>query len=581
MENTGRYQLPLLMPSQAQKHVTHNEALTLVDGLLHPAIKTFGDMSPPVGAAQDDLFYVGAGASGDWFGQAGNLALLTSEGWRFAPVRQGMCAYDLAAGKYVLFDGLGWQPFGTAIDVETAARLGINTAADSLNKLSVRTNAALFNAMDSAGGGTGDVRVTLNKELHSDTGSLVFQTGFSGRAEVGLAGDDDFRVKVSADGSSWSNAIAISRTNGQVTLANNSVGNTALADMPAARFKGRASAGTGDPEDLSGAQATTLLDVFTAALKGLAPASGGGTSNFLRADGTWATPAGGGGSSDPLDLAQTGVASPAAGIVRLFRKEQAGRQMPAFIGPTGMDATLQPFLATNKIARWNASGNGATAPVLDGFPVAFTILGTSTSRFVATTNFITRLRRMGYVSAATAAAFCGHYSTSALWTIGSGTGLGGFYYNCRFVPSDAAAVAGARMFVGLRNSVAAPTNIEPNTLTNCIGVAQLSTSNNLHLVYGGSVAQAAIDLGPGFPANGTSTAAFELQLFASPAVQTIGYKVTRLDDGTVASGTLSGTVGTAVPNATTLLTHTAWRCNNATLLACGLDVLQVYLETDN
>ena len=87
MENTGRYELPLLIPSQAQKHVTHNEALTLVDGLLHPAIKTFGETSPPVSAATNDLFYVGVGASGDWFGQSGKLALLTTEGWRFAPVR--------------------------------------------------------------------------------------------------------------------------------------------------------------------------------------------------------------------------------------------------------------------------------------------------------------------------------------------------------------------------------------------------------------------------------------------------------------------------------------------------------------
>ena len=62
-------------------------------------------------------------------------------------------------------------------------------------------------------------------------------------------------------------------------------------------LKGRVTAGTGDPEDLTGTQATTLLDTFTAALKGLAPASGGGTSNYLRADGTWAAPASGSGAS--------------------------------------------------------------------------------------------------------------------------------------------------------------------------------------------------------------------------------------------------------------------------------------------
>ena len=77
-----------------------------------------------------------------------------------------------------------------------------------------------------------------------------------------------------------------------------SITNTELANMAQDTIKGRASgAGTGDPQDLTAAQATAILDVFTSALKGLVPASGGGTSNFLRADGTWAAPSGGGGGS--------------------------------------------------------------------------------------------------------------------------------------------------------------------------------------------------------------------------------------------------------------------------------------------
>lgn len=68
------------------------------------------------------------------------------------------------------------------------------------------------------------------------------------------------------------------------------VTNAKLANVPTATIKGRVSALTGDPEDLTGTQATTLLDTFTSALKGLAPASGGGTANFLRADGTWTAP---------------------------------------------------------------------------------------------------------------------------------------------------------------------------------------------------------------------------------------------------------------------------------------------------
>lgn len=78
------------------------------------------------------------------------------------------------------------------------------------------------------------------------------------------------------------------------TIAHGSVSNAKLANVATATFKGRTTAGAGAPEDLTATQATALLNTFTDANKGLAPASGGGTTNFLRADGTWTTPGGGG-----------------------------------------------------------------------------------------------------------------------------------------------------------------------------------------------------------------------------------------------------------------------------------------------
>lgn len=74
------------------------------------------------------------------------------------------------------------------------------------------------------------------------------------------------------------------------TIANNSVTLAKLADIATNSFIGRITAATGDPQVLTVTQATSLLNVFTSTLKGLAPASGGGTTNFLRADGTWAAP---------------------------------------------------------------------------------------------------------------------------------------------------------------------------------------------------------------------------------------------------------------------------------------------------
>ena len=87
-------------------------------------------------------------------------------------------------------------------------------------------------------------------------------------------------------------------TNQVISVATNGITNAMLAQISTATFKGRTTAGTGNVEDLTGTQATALLDAFTSSAKGLAPASGGGTTNYLRADGSWAAPPGSGGVSD-------------------------------------------------------------------------------------------------------------------------------------------------------------------------------------------------------------------------------------------------------------------------------------------
>ena len=101
----------------------------------------------------------------------------------------------------------------------------------------------------------------------------------------GVSDGDKGDITVSSSGAVW-------------TIDNNAVSLAKIQDITTARILGRVTAGSGDPEQLTGTEVTTLLDTFTSSLKGLAPASGGGTTNFLRADGTWAAPSGGGGGGN-------------------------------------------------------------------------------------------------------------------------------------------------------------------------------------------------------------------------------------------------------------------------------------------
>jgi hypothetical protein len=85
------------------------------------------------------------------------------------------------------------------------------------------------------------------------------------------------------------------------TIASGVVSNSKLSTMVAHTFKGNNTGSTAAPLDLTATELTAELNAFTDTLKGLTPASGGGTSNFLRADGTWAAPSGGSGATIELD----------------------------------------------------------------------------------------------------------------------------------------------------------------------------------------------------------------------------------------------------------------------------------------
>lgn len=79
-----------------------------------------------------------------------------------------------------------------------------------------------------------------------------------------------------------------------VTFANNFVTNSLLVQMVAHTYKGNNTGSTANPIDVTSTQLTADLNLFTTSLQGLVPSSGGGSTNFLRADGTWAAPSGGG-----------------------------------------------------------------------------------------------------------------------------------------------------------------------------------------------------------------------------------------------------------------------------------------------
>src|SRR5690606_1578667 len=98
-------------------------------------------------------------------------------------------------------------------------RFGLNTGADEANPFAARLNKALWTALPAGAGGDGDLRFTFNKEGPADVLSLLFQSGWGGRAELGLIGSDDFSLKVSADGGDWREVKSVDRSTGAAAFA--------------------------------------------------------------------------------------------------------------------------------------------------------------------------------------------------------------------------------------------------------------------------------------------------------------------------------------------------------------------------
>ncbi|UUL82121.1 DUF2793 domain-containing protein [Sphingomonas qomolangmaensis] len=107
-DSTDRLGLPLLHAGQAQKEITHNEALVLLDMIVAAAVVAVGTLVPPVDPVPGECWIVGSGASGAWAGNDGSLAGWTANGWRCAAPREGMRAWSIADASEVVYCGGIW-----------------------------------------------------------------------------------------------------------------------------------------------------------------------------------------------------------------------------------------------------------------------------------------------------------------------------------------------------------------------------------------------------------------------------------------------------------------------------------------
>lgn len=211
-DTSSNLDLPFIQPAQAQKHVTHNEAVRILDVLVQLSALTRAQDAPPANPQFGERHIVGSSPFDEWTGHPGEIAVFEQGAWSFLVPTPGTRAWVEADQTLIVFDGAEWLTLGGEPDLQNVAQVGINATADATNRLTVAAPATLLN------NDGGSHRLKINRATPVDTASVLFQSGFAGRAEMGISGSDDFTVKVSADGSTFVDGMTIEKTTGVARL---------------------------------------------------------------------------------------------------------------------------------------------------------------------------------------------------------------------------------------------------------------------------------------------------------------------------------------------------------------------------
>lgn len=218
MSNSLNLSLPYVAASQAQKHVTVNEAFRLLDSIVQLGVQARGNNTPPDSPSEGDRYICGNNPTGAWLGRPLNVAAFVDGAWAFFAPSAGWTAYVVAEGTLVYFDGAAWRIMVALDSTEIMSRLGINTSADEANRLKVAAQSVLFEPDTTGASPSGDVRLNVTKESAGDVAAIHFQTNFQTRAELGLLASNNFSIKVSDDDGAFQTVLSANRNDGTIDM---------------------------------------------------------------------------------------------------------------------------------------------------------------------------------------------------------------------------------------------------------------------------------------------------------------------------------------------------------------------------
>jgi len=631
--------LPYILASQAQKHVTHNDALRLLDAMVQLSVLDRDLTAPPASPADGDRYIVASGAIGLWAGWDLNVAFWVDGIWMRLVPRPGWLAWIADEAAFVVWNGSVWDLVGEPVDVSDAVFSLVNDADP--------TKKALFSL---SGITTGTARTFTLPNTSSELAILAGTQTFSGNKTFSGTLTAAGTVTVSAAAASIGTAtttatygMGTGATTTGVTKTLNlgtggASGSTTVVNI------GSATAGAGgttvvNTSTVTFANAVTQVGMpqanLTAQLLGL----GGATADsFNRL--SMNTPA------VLLNNAGAGIeatvnkAAPANDAAFAFKTGFSARALIGLLGDDDFSVKVSPDGSTfhdalkidrangrveiaepvllpahltvpdpppaGRIALYgrNRAGTGwvdVQRPSGRHFPLQphfgvnrvatwspsvsttvttdgmpRTAVGTVATPTLATTGLAASIRRWRVTSATTANAAAEERSAGWVCWRGNAEGLGGWNYVNRL--SLTTLQATGMGFFGLYGSTAAlATTLTLATVINCIGIGfQRGTHANWQLVHNdGAGAPTLIDLGASFSV-ASLTNVLTLYIAATPNGSDIGVRVVE----EVSGAAVEFTITTDMPAATQLLSPRNYMNNGATAAAVAYDCAGVYVETD-